>query len=93
MPRIGCGLAGGKWEQMEPIITRSLVDCGIEVTAGTALSALWYLGRRQVTPDVVASVRTRLGPEEFAALEAASGEMPGWLAAVLQQQHKEARNG
>lgn len=26
MPRIGCGLAGGTWEEMEPIIRRILVD-------------------------------------------------------------------
>jgi O-acetyl-ADP-ribose deacetylase (regulator of RNase III) len=24
MPRIGCGLAGGKWEKIEPIVTRAL---------------------------------------------------------------------
>ena len=59
--------------------------------AGTALSALWYLGKRQVTPAVVTAVRTRLGPEEFAALEAATGAMPGWLTAVLRQQHEDAR--
>ena len=32
MPRIGCGLAGGKWEIMEPIIIRSLSEKDIEVT-------------------------------------------------------------
>ena len=26
MPRIGCGLAGGKWEEIEPIITRQLIE-------------------------------------------------------------------
>jgi O-acetyl-ADP-ribose deacetylase (regulator of RNase III) len=31
MPRIGCGLAGGKWEKIEPIIKRTLVDGGIDV--------------------------------------------------------------
>jgi O-acetyl-ADP-ribose deacetylase (regulator of RNase III) len=31
MPRIGCGLAGGKWEKIEPIIMECLVDAGIEV--------------------------------------------------------------
>ncbi|TYU46185.1 macro domain-containing protein [Listeria monocytogenes] len=31
MPRIGCGLAGGKWEIIEPIIKKTLVDNGIEV--------------------------------------------------------------
>lgn len=32
MPRIGCGLAGGKWEEIEPIIERTLVAAGIDVT-------------------------------------------------------------
>jgi len=31
MPRIGCGLAGGKWEKIEPIIKETLCDKGIEV--------------------------------------------------------------
>jgi O-acetyl-ADP-ribose deacetylase (regulator of RNase III) len=32
MPRIGCGLAGGDWARVEPIIIESLVDQGVEVT-------------------------------------------------------------
>ena len=32
MPRIGCGLSGGKWEEVEPIIQRTLVAAGISVT-------------------------------------------------------------
>jgi O-acetyl-ADP-ribose deacetylase (regulator of RNase III) len=32
MPRIGCGLAGGKWELMEPVIMEKLVDNGVCVT-------------------------------------------------------------
>ena len=31
MPRIGCGLAGGKWEKIEPIITRQLCEKDIAV--------------------------------------------------------------
>ena len=31
MPRIGTGLAGGSWEQIEAIIQRTLVDAGIGV--------------------------------------------------------------
>ena len=31
MPRIGCGLAGGKWEKIEPIISDKLLGNGIEV--------------------------------------------------------------
>lgn len=32
MPRIGCGLAGGKWEEIEPIISDQLLSQGVEVT-------------------------------------------------------------
>ncbi|MGW1885005.1 macro domain-containing protein [Streptomyces sp. NPDC001970] len=32
MPRIGCGLAGGKWSRVEPLITERLVARGIPVT-------------------------------------------------------------
>jgi O-acetyl-ADP-ribose deacetylase (regulator of RNase III) len=31
MPRIGCGLAGGNWEEIEPVIQRTLLDEGIGV--------------------------------------------------------------
>ncbi|MET8575201.1 Appr-1-p processing protein [Streptomyces sp. NPDC005012] len=32
MPRIGCGLAGGRWERIEPIVTRTLCARGVAVT-------------------------------------------------------------
>lgn len=32
MPRIGCGLAGGTWDRIEPLITTELCDRGIPVT-------------------------------------------------------------
>lgn len=31
MPRIGCGLAGGKWESVEPIILKTLSEKDIDV--------------------------------------------------------------
>lgn len=31
MPRIGCGLAGGKWEEIEPIINETLIVNDLEV--------------------------------------------------------------
>ncbi len=31
MPRIGCGLAGGKWEKIEPLIEAELIIKGIDV--------------------------------------------------------------
>ena len=32
LPRIGCGLAGGKWELVEPLIEQHLCQNGVEVT-------------------------------------------------------------
>jgi O-acetyl-ADP-ribose deacetylase (regulator of RNase III) len=32
MPRIGCGLAGGRWEEIEPLIERCLIGAGVDVT-------------------------------------------------------------
>ncbi|MER6737337.1 macro domain-containing protein [Streptomyces puniciscabiei] len=32
MPRIGCGLAGGTWSRIEPLITERLVKRGVRVT-------------------------------------------------------------
>lgn len=31
MPRIGCGLAGGKWEKIESLINKNLIEKGIDV--------------------------------------------------------------
>ncbi|WP_042400633.1 macro domain-containing protein [Streptacidiphilus carbonis] len=32
MPRIGCGLAGGRWELVEPLVRTRLSDQGVPVT-------------------------------------------------------------
>ncbi|GGV06231.1 Appr-1-p processing protein [Streptomyces litmocidini] len=32
MPRIGCGLAGGSWEEVEPLVLRRLVERGVPVS-------------------------------------------------------------
>ncbi|MFF2995282.1 macro domain-containing protein [Streptomyces sp. NPDC057950] len=32
MPRIGCGLAGGTWSRVEPLVTGRLVSRGVAVT-------------------------------------------------------------
>ncbi len=31
MPRIGCGLSGGSWEEMEPIIERTIISKCVDV--------------------------------------------------------------
>ncbi|MFL5747722.1 MAG: macro domain-containing protein [Niastella sp.] len=32
LPRIGCGLAGGTWDKMEPVIIQELAEKGVPVT-------------------------------------------------------------
>lgn len=32
MPRIGCGLAGGRWSRVEPLVTARLAERGVAVT-------------------------------------------------------------
>ena len=58
--------------------------------AGVALSALWYLGRNEVTPETIAQIRRKLQPTEFAALTAAKASMPGWMAETFYRYEKES---
>ena len=32
VPRIGCGLAGGRWSRVEPLVEERLVERGVPVT-------------------------------------------------------------
>ncbi len=49
--------------------------------AGLALSALWYLGKGQVTPEVVKRIQSLLDPAEFEALQRAP--LPGWMSEAV----------
>ncbi len=44
---------------------------------GAAISALWYLGKDNVTPETVATIEAALGPAEFEKLR--SADMPAWM--------------
>jgi hypothetical protein len=48
--------------------------------AGTALAALWYLGKEQVTPAVIEQIKSRLPESEFEALRSETRSMPAWLS-------------
>jgi hypothetical protein len=62
--------------------------------AGEALSALWYLGKKQANAGAIAALRTRLAPEEFEALKGAVNVMPAWMADLLRKHGgTESRNG
>lgn len=51
--------------------------------AGQALAALWYLGKRGVTENVITKIRSKLSPSEFEALMGAKSSMPAWMADVF----------
>lgn len=47
--------------------------------AGQALAALWYLGKKEVTPQTFELIRAKLPKEEFEALEQTKHAMPSWM--------------
>jgi hypothetical protein len=47
--------------------------------AGIALTALWYLGRREVNARTIDQIRAHLTEEEFEVLLSAAPSMPGWM--------------
>ena len=51
--------------------------------AGVALSALYYLGREEVTPVVIEKVRQKLEPAEFQTLRSSTELMPSWMSDVF----------
>lgn len=53
--------------------------------AGQALSALWYLGRGQVTPATFAQIAAKLPQAEFEVLSNAKASMPGWMVDTLRR--------
>ncbi len=50
-------------------------------TTGLALSALWYLGKENVTSETVATIESALSPAEFDKLR--SADMPEWMTRAL----------
>jgi hypothetical protein len=53
--------------------------------AGTALAALWYLGKGEVSEAVVRRIQESLPSVEFRALRAAMPVQPAWMAEVFRR--------
>lgn len=51
--------------------------------AGTALAALWYLGKEEVTPAVIKQIHSKLSEQEFDVLRSATKSMPAWMSDVF----------
>jgi len=67
--------------KLQHVAPRKLVLAGRP--AGQALSALWYLGREQVTPGTFRHIAQKLPSSEFEALCAAKASMPSWMVDAL----------
>lgn len=50
-------------------------------TTGLALSALWYIGKANVTVETIAKIESALNPAEFEKLR--SADMPAWMTRAL----------
>jgi hypothetical protein len=51
--------------------------------AGLALAAMWYLGKKEVTPALIEKIRQKLGSNEFEVLKSAISSMPGWMSDII----------
>jgi hypothetical protein len=57
--------------------------------AGLALTAMWYLGRTEVTPALIGKIRHKLSSEEFDMLKSAIGLMPSWMSNAMYDYDRE----
>jgi hypothetical protein len=53
--------------------------------AGQALSALWYLGKENVTAETFERLWQELPQEEYASLKSVESSMPGWMTHALHE--------
>ena len=72
--------------QLRHVASRKMALAGRP--AGEALSALWYLGRNEVTPETFEQIKERLPSNEFAALTNNHEIMPGWMRSALNEYQK-----
>ncbi|CDH20040.1 conserved hypothetical protein [Xenorhabdus bovienii str. kraussei Quebec] len=68
---------------------RKLQYAGTKI--GMAISALWYLGKEAVTPEVVARVRSAMSEEEFSLLK--NCKLPAWILLAIQYANRESAHG
>jgi hypothetical protein len=73
---------------LKHVAQRKLVLAG--KPSGLALSALWYLGKEQVGPGTIQTIREKLSPEAFEEFRAETPAMPAWMAAALLRYEQEA---
>lgn len=73
--------------KLKHVSPRKLVLAGTQ--AGIAITALWYLGKEEVTIKTLESIKNRIDIEEFHRLLNHKQFMPAWMATVVSSYEKQ----
>ena len=69
--------------ELKHVAPRKLILAG--QPAGTALTALWYLGKANVNKTAIERIERTLPAKEFEALKSEKPAMPGWMVEQFRQ--------
>lgn len=81
-------LAGKTEVRLQQVSPRKMLYSGTNV--GTALAALWYLGKQRVGNETFEVIRSKLTSEEYSLLRDSVPHMPGWMAQALRRYEQTA---
>ncbi len=72
---------GNRCVTLQHISARKIIAPG--TIAGTVITALWYIGKKHATLEIIKSLKKRLTTEEFATVLENIPHMPGWMASLF----------
>lgn len=82
----------GKMEiRLQHVCQRKLALAGRP--AGLALAAMWYLGKKEMTPALIEKIRHQLGTSEFEVLKSATNAMPAWMSDTIFRNERTTLHG
>jgi hypothetical protein len=75
--------------KLKHVSARKLTFAG--TPAGNALSALWYVGKENISDGLIEKIKEKLTASEFEKLKAAKSIMPAWMADAFYRYEQQAR--
>jgi len=82
----------GKMEiRLQHVCQRKLALAGRP--AGLALAAMWYLGKKEMTPALIEKIRHQLGTSEFEVLKSATNAMPAGMSDAIFRNERTTLHG
>lgn len=61
-------------------------------TVGLAITALWYLGKKNISTETIEKIKVKMLPLEFEALKTEIPSMPAWMADMFYKYESEKKN-